>query len=74
MKATRAEQTFTMTGGQWSGTYPLDELPKWTAFYRRMRDAHPSGAPYYDAAVKALEGIMDGSDRRPADTAMAFTL
>ena len=60
MKATRDEQTFTLAGVQWSGTYPLEELPKWTAFYRRMRDAHPNGAPYYDAAVTALEGIASG--------------
>ena len=63
MKATRDEQTFTMAGVQWSGTYPLEDLPRWLAFYRRMRDAHPSGAPYYDAAVKALEEIRAGSDR-----------
>lgn len=63
MKATRDEQTFTLAGVQWSGAYPLEELPKWLAFYRRMRDAHPNGAPYYDAAVMALEGIMDGSEQ-----------
>ncbi|WP_314189906.1 hypothetical protein [Paracoccus yeei] len=62
MKATRDEQTFTMAGVQWSGTYPLEELPKWLAFYRRMRDAHQNGAPYYEAAVTALEGIMGRSE------------
>ena len=69
MKATRDEQTFTLAGVQWSGTYPLDELPRWLAFYRRMRNVHPSGAPYYDAAVKALEGIMDKPDRRSTGAA-----
>ena len=69
MKATRDEQTFTLSGVQWSGTYPLEELPKWLAFYRRMRDAHPNGAPYYDKAVQALEGIMDKPDRRSTGAA-----
>ena len=69
MEATRDEKTFTLTGRDWSGVYPLEELPKWTAFYRRMRDAHPSGAPYYDKAVQALEGIMDKPDRRPTGAA-----
>lgn len=52
-----------MTGVQWSGTYPIEDLPRWLAFYRRMGNVHPNGAPYYDAAVQALEGIVDGSER-----------
>ena len=63
MKATRTETTFTLTGRDWSGVYPIEDLPKWLAFYRRMRNVHPSSAPYYDAAVQALEGIMEGSEQ-----------
>jgi hypothetical protein len=27
--------TFTLTKGTWSGTFPIDDLPKCLAFYRR---------------------------------------
>lgn len=57
MKATRSESTFTLTGKHWSGTYPLDDLPKWLAFYRRLRENHPKSGTSYDATIEALEGL-----------------
>ena len=57
MKATRDESTFTLQGKFWSGTYPLEDLPKWLAFYRRMRDTHPKAKGAYDGTIKALEAL-----------------
>ena len=50
MKAELSEdgQSFTLTRGAWSNSYPLADLPKWLAFYRdgnpaarRIRGTHP---------------------------------
>ncbi|MGA0615964.1 hypothetical protein [Paracoccus sp. KR1-242] len=57
MKATRTETTFTITGKYWSGTYPMEELPKWLAFYRRQQELSPKVAASYDDVVEALEGL-----------------
>lgn len=56
--------TFSLHAGSWSGTYPLAELQKWLAFYRRMRDRKcpRTGKPgaraaIYAPTVAALERI-----------------
>ena len=59
MKATRDDKTFTLSGTYWTGTYPLEELPQWLAFYRRLREASPKSASIYDATIAALESLKD---------------
>ncbi|MDS9468590.1 hypothetical protein RGQ15_13555 [Paracoccus sp. MBLB3053] len=63
MKATHDETTFTLTGTYWSGTYPLDELPRWLDFYRRMQVTHPGVAHTYAPAVAALEKLSQTLDQ-----------
>ncbi|MCV2448443.1 hypothetical protein [Paracoccus sp. DMF] len=57
MKATHDEATFTLTGNMWSATYPLDELPKWLAFYRRQKARFPKAGDSYDGTIAALEAL-----------------
>ena len=59
MKAAHDETTFTLTGNMWSATYPLDELPKWLAFYRRQRSRFPKAGASYDATIAALEALAE---------------
>lgn len=58
MQITHTDATFTMTSKHWSGTYPLDELPKWLAFYRRQRADFPKSGRVYDAAITGLEALV----------------
>ena len=48
--------TFTMARGVWANSYPLADLPKWIAFYRRQAEAHPNRASYAED-VQALEAL-----------------
>jgi hypothetical protein len=57
MKITHDDKTFTITGQQWSGTYPLQDLSKWLAFYRRQRADFPKAGPSYDATIAGLEAL-----------------
>jgi len=57
MKATHDETTFTLTGTYWSATYPLEELPKWLAFYRRQKERFPKAGNSYDETVASLEAL-----------------
>ncbi|WP_199260661.1 hypothetical protein [Paracoccus binzhouensis] len=57
MKATHDDTTFTLTGRIWSATYPLEELPKWLAFYRSRRERFPRAATSYEATIAALEAL-----------------
>lgn len=57
MKATRDEQTFTLTGQHWSGTYPIEDLPRWLTFYRQQRDLHPKSGHAYDETNLSLETL-----------------
>lgn len=66
MKATRTETTFTLASEGWSEVYPIEELPKWLAFYRGRREKHPRVAVFYDPMIAALESIMDKTVRQPA--------
>lgn len=59
MKITHDETTFTMTGQQWTGTYPLDELPKWLRFYRSQREQFPKAGTSYDAGIAGLEALAN---------------
>ncbi|MFC3169250.1 hypothetical protein [Paracoccus fontiphilus] len=57
MKITHDDKTFTITGQQWAGTYPLDDLGKWLAFYRRQRADFPKAGAVYDATIAGLEAL-----------------
>lgn len=50
-------QSFTLTRGAWSNTYPLSELPKWQAFYHDQKRLFPKAAESYDASIAALDGL-----------------
>lgn len=52
-----AAGAFTLTKGTWQGTFPVDDLPKWIAFYRDQRERYPAHAATYDDDVKALEKL-----------------
>jgi hypothetical protein len=49
-------KTFTITRGAWSNSYPLNDLPKWIAFYRRQADLVPGQTCYLDD-IQALESL-----------------
>jgi len=57
MKVTHDEATFTLTGRIWSATYPLEDLPKWLAFYRSRKARFPKAAGSYAATIAALEEL-----------------
>ncbi|WP_017999952.1 hypothetical protein [Paracoccus sp. N5] len=57
MKATHDDSTFTLTGKVWSATYPLEELPRWLAFYRSRRTRCPRAGDSYEATITALEAL-----------------
>lgn len=57
MKVTHNESTFTLTGTIWTATYPLEELPKWLAFYRSRKARFPKAGSSYDATIAALEEL-----------------
>lgn len=57
MKATHDESTFTLRKREWYGTYPLEDLLKWLAFYRKMKREFPKTGTSYDATIAALEKL-----------------
>ncbi|MDP0925692.1 hypothetical protein Q0601_00760 [Paracoccus onubensis] len=59
MKITHDDKTFTLTGRYWSGTFPIEELPKQLAFYRSQRDKFPKARGAYDAPIAALEKLEE---------------
>jgi hypothetical protein len=51
-------QSFTITQSAWSGTYPLDALPRQLKFYRYLRDRKKGAyAQFYAPTVRALEAF-----------------
>lgn len=52
-----AAGTFTMANGAWTNTYPISELPKWLAFYRRQQEQFPRYAASYQGSVEGLEKL-----------------
>lgn len=50
-------QTFTLTRGAWSNTYPVADLAKWLAFYRDQKALFPKAGASYDASIAALEAL-----------------
>jgi hypothetical protein len=69
----RDKTRFVIAGRMWRSTWiPIEELPEWIAFYRRLRDRHgtpadpKTGAPakpgryhdHYAPAVDALEALQ----------------
>ncbi|UXU73722.1 MULTISPECIES: hypothetical protein [unclassified Paracoccus (in: a-proteobacteria)] len=67
MKATHDATTFTLTGKVWSATYPLEELPRWLAFYRSRRQRCPRAGSSYDATLAALEALAQELAARQRD-------
>lgn len=59
MKITHDDTTFTMSGLHWTAAYPIEELPKWLAFYRRQRRDFPKAGTAYDAAIEGLEKLAN---------------
>lgn len=57
--------TFTMARGAWANTYPVAEMPKWIAFYRRQSELVPDQKCYTDD-VLALENLQRGFAADPA--------
>ena len=57
MKISHTESTFTMSGGKWTGTYPIEELPQQIAFYRKMRADFPKSGTAYDGTINGLEAL-----------------
>ncbi|GHC16285.1 MULTISPECIES: hypothetical protein [Gemmobacter] len=59
MKAELSEdgQSFTLTRGAWSNSYPLADLPKWLAFYRKQPLDFPKSGDSYAASIAALEAL-----------------
>lgn len=49
--------TFTMTKGVWSGTFPVSDIPKWLAFYRRQQERFPAYAAVYASDVRVLASL-----------------
>lgn len=46
--------TFTHSRRDWSGTFPLSDLPKWLAFYRDQQQRYPAYAHTYEPDAVAL--------------------
>ena len=57
MKITHTKSTFTMSGGKWSGTYPIEELPRQIAFYRKLKADFPKSGTSYDGTINGLEAL-----------------
>ncbi|RDW14112.1 hypothetical protein [Paracoccus thiocyanatus] len=57
MKVTHDETSFTLTGRIWAANYPLEELPRWLAFYRSRKARFPRTGASYDATLAALEEL-----------------
>lgn len=57
MRATRDGDTFTLTDGDWSNTYPIEDLGKWLEFYRHMQANFPKARGAYDESVRVLEQL-----------------
>lgn len=49
--------SFTMKRGVWSSSYPVSDLPKWTAFYRRQQELYPAHADQYAESFNALREL-----------------
>lgn len=47
--------TFTHDKGEWVGTFPLADLPKWLAFYHDQRVRYPAHARTYEPNVRVLD-------------------
>lgn len=51
-------RTVHMRRGGWSGSFPVDDLENWLAFYRDLRDRKGGKfAAFYAPAVEALERV-----------------
>lgn len=49
-----------MRRGGWEGSFPVDALDSWLAFYRNLRDRRGGKfAAFYEPAVEALERVRD---------------
>lgn len=57
MKITHTASTFTMSGGKWTGTYPIEQLPGQISFYRKLRADFPKSGTAYDGTIDGLEAL-----------------
>jgi len=59
MKATvdPEARTFTLSAGDWTGTYPISEYEHWVNFYQGQQERYPAHAWSYQPAVDALASI-----------------
>lgn len=59
MKATLSDdrKSFTLQRGAWSNTYPVEDLPKWLAFYREQPRLFPKAGETYAASITAIEAL-----------------
>ena len=55
-------KSFTMTRGVWSSSYPISDLLKWTAFYRRQQELYPEHADQYAESFNALAKLAASLD------------
>ena len=62
METSHDDSTFTLTRGAWSNTYPLEDLQKWLAFYRRQKEHFPKSGTNYDASITAIEALAKKLD------------
>lgn len=63
---TRDGQSVLLTRGEWRIRIPVTDLPRWQAFYQRLRDrgAPKTGGPgpyhrFYEQPCQALEYLAD---------------
>lgn len=59
MKATvdHEARTFTLSAGDWTGTYPISEYEHWVNFYQGQQERYAPYAKTYQPAVDALASI-----------------
>lgn len=50
-------KSFAMRRGEWTSRYPVSDLPKWLAFYRRQQEIFPAQAEQYAKDFDALEKL-----------------
>jgi len=53
-----AAGSVTMTRRDWTGTFPVSDIPKWLDFYRGQQERFPEYATSYADDVRALEGAV----------------
>ncbi|WP_448113046.1 hypothetical protein [Mesorhizobium amorphae] len=50
-------RTFTLSAGEWTGTYPISQYEQWVRFYQGQQQRFAPYAQSYQPAVDALANI-----------------